>query len=31
FSYERFLINRLREEFGFMGTSIRIQVRRRAK
>lgn len=29
FSYERFLINRLREEFGFFGTPIRIQVRRR--
>jgi GTPase len=29
FSYERFLINQLREEFGFIGTSIRIQVRRR--
>ena len=31
FSYERFLINRLREQFGFVGTPIRIQVRRRAK
>jgi len=31
FSYERFLINRLREEFGFVGTPIRIQVRRREK
>jgi GTP-binding protein len=31
FSYERFLINRLREEYGFLGTPIRIQVRRRAK
>jgi GTP-binding protein len=31
FSYERFLINKLREEFGFVGTSIRIQVRRRSK
>ena len=29
FSYERFLINRLREEFGFVGSPIRIQVRRR--
>jgi GTP-binding protein len=29
FSYERFLVNRLREEFGFLGTPIRIQVRRR--
>ena len=31
FSYERFLINQLREQFGFYGTPIRIQVRRRAK
>jgi GTP-binding protein len=31
FSYERFLINQLREKFGFVGTPIRIQVRRRAK
>jgi GTP-binding protein len=31
FSYERFLINKLREHFGFEGTPIRIQVRRRAK
>jgi GTP-binding protein len=31
FSYERFLINRLRESFGFFGTPIRLQVRRRAK
>jgi GTP-binding protein len=29
FSYERFLVNRLRDEFGFVGTPIRIQVRRR--
>jgi len=29
FSYERFLINQLREKFGFIGTSIRIQVRSR--
>lgn len=29
FSYERFLLNRLREEFGFEGTPLRIQVRRR--
>ena len=28
FSYERFLVNQLREEFGFLGTPIRIQVRR---
>ncbi len=31
FSYERFLVNQLREHFGFVGTPIRIQVRRRAK
>ncbi len=31
FSYERFLVNRLREHFGFEGTPIRLQVRRRAK
>ena len=31
FSYERFLINRLRESFGLMGTPIRIHVRRREK
>ena len=31
FSYERFLVNKLREEFGFVGTPIRIQVRRRRK
>jgi GTP-binding protein len=31
FSYERFLVNKLREEYGFMGTPIRIQVRRRAR
>jgi GTP-binding protein len=29
FSYERFLLNRLRETFGFVGTPIRIKVRRR--
>jgi GTP-binding protein len=29
FSYERFLINRLRESFGFEGTPIRLRVRRR--
>ena len=28
FSYERFLVNRLRDEFGFEGTPIRMQVRR---
>ena len=31
FSYERFLVNQLREQFGFAGTPIRIQVRRRKK
>lgn len=31
FSYERFLMNRLRESFGLDGTPIRIKVRRRAK
>jgi GTPase len=31
FSYERFLVNRLRDAFGFYGSPIRIQVRRRAK
>jgi GTP-binding protein len=31
FSYERFLINQLRESFGMEGTPIRIQVRRRKK
>ena len=29
FSYERFLVNRLRESFGLLGTPIRVQVRRR--
>jgi GTPase len=29
FSYERFLVNQLRERFGFIGTPIRLQVRRR--
>ena len=29
FSYERFLVNRLREAFGFEGTPIRLKVRRR--
>jgi GTP-binding protein len=29
FSYERFLLNRLRESFGFQGTPIRLTVRRR--
>jgi GTP-binding protein len=31
FSYQRFLVNKLRDEFGFVGTPIRIDVRRRAK
>jgi GTP-binding protein len=31
FSYQRFLVNKLRESFGLEGTPIRIQVRRRAK
>jgi len=31
FSYERFLLNQLREKFGFVGTPIRLQVRRREK
>jgi len=31
FSYERYLVNRIREEFGFMGTPIRLQIRRREK
>ena len=31
FSYERFLVNQLREHFGFIGTPIRISVRRRAR
>jgi GTP-binding protein len=31
FSYERFLTNRLREKFGFMGSPIRLQVRRRKR
>jgi len=29
FSYERFLVNRIRESFGFEGTPIRLSVRRR--
>jgi GTP-binding protein len=31
FSYERFLVNQLRAQFGFTGTPIRVQVRRRSK
>jgi GTP-binding protein len=31
FSYERFLINRIRESFGFEGTPIRLSVRRRER
>jgi len=31
FSYERFLVNQLRDEFGFVGSPIRVQVRRRKK
>jgi GTP-binding protein len=31
FSYERFLINRLRESFGLVGTPVRIHVRRRER
>ena len=31
FSYERFLVNRLRESFGLVGTPIRIHVRRRER
>jgi GTPase len=31
FSYERFLVNKLREAFGFVGTPIRLQVRRRRR
>jgi GTP-binding protein len=31
FSYERYLVNKLREEFGFLGSPIRLQVRRRQR
>jgi GTPase len=31
FSYQRFLVNRLRESFGLMGTPVRLHVRRRAR
>ena len=30
FSYERFLMNQLRDRFGFVGTPIRVQARRRS-
>ncbi len=31
FSYQRFLLNQLREAFGFLGTPIRLHVRRRSE
>jgi len=31
FSYERFLVNRIREQFGFLGSPIRVHVRRRRR
>jgi GTP-binding protein len=31
FSYERFLLNKLREKFGFEGTPLRLHVRRRRR
>lgn len=31
FSYERYLVNRLRDAFGYAGTPVRIQVRARAR
>jgi GTPase len=31
FSYERFLVNRLRESFGLLGSPVRIQVRKRGR
>jgi GTPase len=31
FSYERYLVNRLRDTFGYIGTPIRLQIRRREK
>ena len=31
FSYQRFLLNQLRDRFGFVGTPIRLEVRRRAR
>lgn len=30
FSYERYIVNQLRERFGMLGTPVRLQVRRRA-
>ena len=30
FSYERYIVNRLREEFGFFATPIRIKQRRKS-
>ena len=31
FSYERFLLNQIRDSFGFVGTPIRLQVRKRTR
>jgi GTP-binding protein len=31
FSYQRFLVNKLREAFGYVGTPVRIQVRARSR
>jgi GTP-binding protein len=31
FSYERFLVNKIREEFGFLGSPIRLHVRKRRR
>ena len=31
FSYERFLVNQLREKFGFEGSPLRLHVRKRGK
>ena len=31
FSYQRFLVNQIRDAFGFVGSPIRVQVRRRKK
>jgi GTP-binding protein len=31
FSYERFLVNQLRESFGFFGSPIRMEVRARER